>query len=885
VGADPADPPWGSGGSRAAGSGRETLAALRTAYRRRILVLAAYDLTGALDLAAVAAALADLAAAVLTAAHAVALAGQPPGGPAFRLAVIGMGKCGGRELNYVSDVDVIFVAEPGEAGGPGGGEAAALAAATRVASDLMRVCGEVAWQVDANLRPEGRAGPLVRTLASHQAYYQRWARTWEFQALLKARSVAGDRELADRYLQLLAPMVWSAAERPDFVQDVQVMRRRVEENLPAAVAAREVKLGPGGLRDVEFAVQLLQLVHGRADEALRSGSTLAALAALGDGGYVGLQDAATLRESYEFLRRVEHRLQLQRLRSTHLIPEDQARLRWLARAMGCAPRPEQVPATPGGLPADLAVAEFEARRTRHTREVRRLHEKLFYRPLLSAVARVPGDALRLAPDAARRWLVALGFRNPEGALRHIEALTAGMSRRAAIQRTLLPVLLPEFADAPDADVGLLSYRQVSDALGETPWYLRLLRDEGQVADRLAFLLGTSRYVTDLLMRAPEALRMLGDDAELVPRAAGAHSTALRAVVARHADPAEAVAAARAVRRHELMRTASADLLGRLDVVDVGEALSAVAAATLQAALDVATREVRRQRGELPTRLAVIAMGRLGGAEFGYGSDADVLFVHEPQAGATERDATEAATAVAELTRTLLGQPAPDPPLEVDANLRPEGKNGPLVRTLASYAAYYDRWADAWEAQALLRAVPVAGDREVGERFVEMVDRLRYPPAGLPPAAVTEIRRIKARVDAERLPRGADPATHTKLGRGGLADVEWTVQLLQLRYGAGHPALRTSRTLSVLAGAAEVGLLSRDDAAALEAAWRVATRTRNAIMLVRGRAGDQLPSHGRDLAAVARAMGYPPGRDPGQLLEDYRRATRRARRVVERVFYA
>jgi [glutamine synthetase] adenylyltransferase / [glutamine synthetase]-adenylyl-L-tyrosine phosphorylase len=915
VGADPADPPRGSGGSRAAGTGREVLDALRLAYRRRLLVLAAHDLTGAVDLAAVAAGLSDLAAAMLRAAHAVALAGQPADLPPFRLAVVGMGKCGGRELNYVSDVDVIFVAEPGEAAdaaprsaagaasptgptGPTGpvgpangvrsgatGEAEMLAAATRVASGLMRICGQVAWPVDAALRPEGKAGPLVRTLASHEAYYRRWARTWEFQALLKARPVAGDLDLGGQYVSRLAPLVWSAAERKDFVQDVQVMRRRVEDHLPTALAGREVKLGPGGLRDVEFAVQLLQLVHGRADESLRGGATLPALAALAAGGYVGRDDGAALGASYEFLRQVEHRLQLQRLHRTHLIPDERLALRRLARAMGCATDPVG-PLPPGGVPADPAVAEFQALRARHAREVRRLHEKLFYRPLLSAVARVPGEALRLTPEAARRRLEALGFGNPDGALRHLDVLTAGMSRRAAIQRTLLPVLLADFADAPDPDAGLLAYRRVSDELGDTPWFLRFLRDEGQVATRLATLLGTSRYVGDLLIRAPEALRVLGAEEELAPRGEPALATALRGAVSRHADPAAAVAAARALRRHELVRTAAADLLGRLDVADVGHALSAVAVATLQAALDVAVRQVGAQHGgAMPTRLAVIAMGRLGGAELGYGSDADVLFVHEPLPGAEEREATEAASAAAELTRTLLARPAPDPPLEVDARLRPEGKNGPLVRTLASYAAYYQRWAAGWEAQALLRAVPVAGDAGVGERFVVVIDRLRYPASGLPPAEVTEIRRIKARVDAERLPRGADPATHTKLGRGGLADVEWTVQLLQLRYAGTVVGLRTTRTLPALHAAAAAGLMTGDDAAALEAAWRIATRARNAIMLVRGRAGDQLPGHGRDLAAVACAMGYPSGRDPGQVLEDYRRATRRARRVIERVFYA
>jgi glutamate-ammonia-ligase adenylyltransferase len=218
-------------------------------------------------------------------------------------------------------------------------------------------------------------------------------------------------------------------------------------------------------------------------------------------------------------------------------------------------------------------------------------------------------------------------------------------------------------------------------------------------------------------------------------------------------------------------------------------------------------------------------------------------------------------------------------------LRPEGRNGPLVRSFASYAAYYARWSAVWEAQALLRAAPVAGDPVLGQRFVDLIDPVRYPAGGLKAPEVTEIRRIKARVDAERLPRGADPATHTKLGPGGLADVEWTVQLWQLRHAAKHPELRTTRTLDALRAIATAGLLDADDVAALEASWLLATRARNAMMLVRGRADDQLPRRGRVLTGVTRVLGYPPGRDPGQFLEDYRRAARRARRVVERVFYA
>ncbi|WP_107249489.1 bifunctional [glutamine synthetase] adenylyltransferase/[glutamine synthetase]-adenylyl-L-tyrosine phosphorylase [Carbonactinospora thermoautotrophica] len=864
VGADPdqAQP-------RAADAGPGALDALRRAYRRALLALAARDLTGQATFAEVTGGLADLAGATLEAALAIARAGLPDDAEPCRLAVIGMGKTGGRELNYVSDVDVIFVAEPLQ------DEAGALRTATALAAALMRACSETTgegaiWPVDAALRPEGKAGPLVRTLESHRAYYERWAKTWEFQALLKARPVAGDRELGERYVATVAPLVWSAAQRENFVADVQAMRRRVEEHIPAKQADRQLKLGPGGLRDVEFSVQLLQLVHGRADPTLRSPNTLTALAELARGGYVGRADAAELDEAYRFLRSVEHRIQLYRLRRTHTVPDREQDLRRIGRSLGFRTDP---------------VGEFETAWRRHAREVRRLHEKLFYRPLLVAVARLePGEA-RLTPEAARARLEALGYADSAGALRHIEALTTGVSRRAAIQRTLLPVMLGWFADAHDPDGGLLAFRKVSEALGSTPWYLRVLRDEGATAERMARILACGKLPADLLLRAPEAVAMLADDEELRPRSRSALLTEVQAAVRRATSPEQAVATARAIRRRELFRLVAADALGLLDIEAVGQGITDVTAAVVAGALDAATAAWEAEHGRaLPTRIAVIAMGRFGGHELQYGSDADVMFVHEPLPGASEHEASQAAHTVANELRRLLQLPATDPPLKVDADLRPEGRQGPLVRTLASYEAYYRRWAHVWESQALLRAEFVAGDPRVGERFTRIIAPVRWPEHGLTEAEVREIRRIKARVEAERLPRGADPTRHTKLGRGGLADVEWTVQLIQLRHAAAVPELRTTRTLAALRVAVAAGLLDPADGDTLAEAWRLASRVRNAIMVVRGRAGDSLPTDLRECAGVARFLGYPPGRT-GDLLEDYRRVTRRARSVVERVFYA
>ena len=971
VGADPDDRvPTAAVGDAAT----DPAGLLAAAYRRRVLHLAARDQTGVITIDEAAAELADLADAVLDSALAVARAELRAEHPAeaaaaasARLAIVAMGKCGARELNYASDVDVIFVAEPAEPAEPADeqtSEEAALGAATRLAAGLIRVCERTTpegaiFPVDPNLRPEGRQGPLVRTLASHLAYYDRWAKTWEFQALLKARPAAGDRDLGERYAKAVAPLVWRASQRENFVEDVQAMRRRVVATLPKNMAGRELKLGPGGLRDIEFAVQLLQLVHGSADDRLRVPATLPALAALADGGYVGREDADDLAQAYRFLRQTEHLLQLYQLRRTHTLPTDPAVLRRLGRAMrksnsahpvfpngplappnSARPSPGRAQPGTGSSPGAAPEEAFTQAWTRHAQQVRRLHEKLFYRPLLDAVAKLPSGAARLTPDAARARLEALGYRDPAGALRHIEALTSGLRRRAAIQRTLLPVLLGWFADAAEPDAGLLAFRQVSEALGETPWFLRLLRDETKAAERIATVLASSRYATGLLLRAPEAVAIFADDAELVPKTADALRSEMLAAARRHAadlapgnttpttrpattantarpattsaaDAEQAAVAIRSLRRRELLRVAAADVLGLIGLAETAEALTAITTATLDAVLAVAIAKIEMElRAPLPTRFAVIAMGRYGGHESGFGSDADVIFVHDPVIGpeadaAAERRASDAAQAVGTELRRLLSLPAPDPPLLVDADLRPEGRQGPLVRSLAACRAYYERRAAPWEFQALLRAEFAVGSRELGAEFIALADRFRYPPDGLGDPAVREIRRIKARIEAERIPRGTDRALHLKLGPGGLSDVEWTVQLLQLQYGHAHNGLRTTRTLAALDAAVLAGLVTAPDAAALSAAWRFGSRVRNAIMLVRGRPGDAFPAKHDELTAVARLLGYKPSSGaavgaaaarssnsgvawndtPAQALEeDYRRTARRARKVMDRLFY-
>ena len=866
---------------RARVTGPEAATTLKLTYRTLIMRIAAHDLAGTFEarrgevpqqptipFTTVTGLLTSLAGAALTASLSVAVAGvYGDDGVDTRLAVLAMGKCGAGELNYISDVDVIFVAEP------------VTPKATRLAGEFMRIGSKAFFEVDANLRPEGKSGALVRTLDSHIAYYKRWAETWEFQALLKARPMTGAMDLGRDYIEALAPMVWTASQRDSFVDDVQAMRRRVLENVPEAMRVRELKLGTGGLRDVEFAIQLLQLVHGRSDESLRVLSTVDALEALVHGGYVGREDGHQLIEAYEFLRLLEHRLQLHRLRRTHTMPadDDQRNLAWLAATSGFSASGKKT-----------AVDAMQ----KHLRGIRLLisdlHQRLFYRPLLHTVVNLSVDEITLSPEAAKLQLAALGYRHPARAFEHLTALAAGGSRKAKLQAMLLPTLMTWLSDTADPDAGLLNYRKLSDAAYNRVWFLRMLRDEGVVGQRLMRILGTSPYTSDLIISSPDFVKQLGDGASGPKVMDPAPDQVCKALVAsskRHMDPDRAVSVARSLRRVELARIASADLLDFMPVDQVCMELSLVWDAVLQASLLAEVRWSLDQLGleEPPARIAIIGMGRLGGAELGYGSDADVMFVCDPVDGVEDTEAVKWATSICDGMRARLSKPSGDPPLEVDLGLRPEGRSGAAARTIESYERYYREWGEVWEIQALLRATVVAGDEDLGRRFLEMIDRFRYPEEGASASDIREIRRMKARIDDERLPRGADRNTHTKLGRGALTDIEWTAQLLTMMHAHEHEELHNTSTLEVLDVVAEKKIIPAEQVAVLREAWLCATNARNALVLVKGRRTDQLPGPGPALAQVAGAAGWDP-EDYQGFLEHYLRLTRKARQVVDEVFW-
>ncbi len=829
--------------ARAFGAFEDTSAtALRRWKRREYVRIAARDLLGLADMPTVGRELAGVAEVCLDAALELVT-------PTVALAVVGMGKLGGHELNYASDVDILFVHD-------GDDQDAQHAARALLAVMITPTPDGIVHRTDADLRPEGRAGALSRNLASYQAWYERWARPWEFQALIKARPAAGAAELGAALVSVSRPFVWPDVLDPDAVREVREMKRRSEAELVRkGMEHRELKRGRGGIRDVEFAVQLLQMVHGRHDETIRSPTTLDALDQLAGGGYVERADATRLGGAYVFLRNVEHRLQLWDEQQTHTLPTDEVALSRLARVLGYRDTPRR-----------SAYQRFDEEQRSHQAEVRAIHERLFFAPLLDTLSgRGP-----LTDDAAQERLAAFGFADAEHTRTALRDLTRGFRRSSRVLSALLPVILDWLSASPDADLGLLQLRRLAEGTARATALATTFRDQPGAAERTCRVLGSSRLVGDALLHQPEVVELLGDDQWLVPpRAAEALRAAALETLHWRADPGARRDGLRRFKRRELLRIAARDVLGLAPPDTTATELADLADACVEAAL----------RGLEPSvAFSVIGMGRLGGRELSYASDIDVLFVYD---SASPDDSAAAERLATGLMGEIGATTAEGQTFRIDANLRPEGKQGPLARSLESYRRYYERWALTWEVQSLTRVRPVAGDADLGARFAAMVLPFVYRDP-FPLDEAREVRRIKARVERERIPPSEDAEFHFKLGRGGLTDIEFTVQLLQLEHGAQYPSVREPSTMRALAALRAGGLVDPEDADVLTDAYAFCERARNASYLVMGKGGDALPT-GPPAARIARLLGY--GRRPeSELRDNFRRRTRRARRVVERLFY-
>jgi glutamate-ammonia-ligase adenylyltransferase len=796
--------------------------------RLEVLRIAARDLLGIDGLEDVTASLSSLADRILR------LAAQLGEG----LAIIAMGKLGARELNYSSDLDLLLVANT------------VRPAEVRSVLDAARR----AWRIDLDLRPEGRAGPVARTLDSYRSYWDRWAEPWEFQALIKARAVGGDEELGRRFEAEAAQRLWSRTFGSEELYQLRRMKSRAERELSVhGVSDREIKRGSGGIRDIEFAVQLLQMVHGRVDPSLREPSTLGALRALSSGGYVDSTDAEDLEAAYRWLRTVEHRLQLREDQQVHLLPSDaEARAR-LARVLGYRDRGYET-----------ALGQFESELRRHQATARRIHERLFFRPLLEAFSAQSQPSGPLSEAVATQRLVAFGFTDAARTRQAVRELTRGFSRSSQLMQQMLPLLFEWLSDSPDPDLGLLGLRSLATTSQTSAPLRALCRESPEAASRLCLLLGTVRHLARDLQRHPEVLADLASADALAPEKRSDLDKRLGSSLAWRSGPGATEEGLRLFAGAAKIRIVFRDVLGFAEEAETARGLSDLAESMIAAAVRIA---------DPPLPFGVVAMGRLGGRELGYASDLDLMFVYDLPAGTEPAEAASRAEATATRIVRLVsgGTPAI---FRVDTALRPEGRQGPQARSLAAFEAYYRRWAEVWERQALLRSRYVAGDERLGEAFEALTAQFIWNGA-FGPEETRAIRRMKARMERERILAGEDPQFHLKLGPGSLSDVEWTAQLLQLQNN-----VRACGTLAALEDLAAAGVLTSDDAGVLATSWRFCERVRNRLALISEAPSDSLPGSGSRLTVLARSLGT----SGSALRDDFRRVTRRARRVVERTFY-
>jgi glutamate-ammonia-ligase adenylyltransferase len=818
--------------SLAAPDDADELDGLRRWKRRQLLRIALRDLLGEADLATVGRELSLLADACFARALEIADEGPP-------LAIIGMGKLGGSELNYASDVDIVFVHD--------GATEAAVKRARKVVQALTTFTAEGAvYRVDTDLRPDGQTGSLSLPPDAYEHYFEHRAHAWERQAYIKTRLCAGDPEVGNAFFDAIRPGVWEENLGAKTVPSLQAMKKRVEESAKLK-GDRELKKGPGGLRDIEFTVQLLQLVHGRTDPTIRSPNTLTALRQLSWGEYIDQADAVHFTTAYIHLRTVEHRLQLRDERQTHELPTADADREWAARASGFE-----------------SLEAFQVSHTRHQSSVREIHQRIFYRQTLDRMHET-GLVSELLPDHLKQ----LGFADPDRAAATIERLTENLGRRANVMQQVLVIMVEALATTPDPDLGLVRLAWLLDGSFRIGTILPVLRDSPIAISDIARLLGSSRVAAGWMRNHPEFARSLMNPEELADArtAEALVAEATEAMQSAEGDHDLQMAELRRFVRREQLRVAARDILGLASIIEIPEELTIIADAAVAAAVEALAPEVP---------FAVIGLGRYGGHDLSYASDLDVIFVYE---GTSSDDARAANRTARGLLKEIGAQTAEGRAWEIDARLRPEGENGALARSLEGYERYYADRGQLWERQSLLKRRFVAGDPDLGRRFCQLADEWCYQPS-FSDEEVEEIRVMKRRIEAERLGAGTK-ARDVKLGAGGLSDIEFTVQLMQLQHGFGRTSIRDNRTLPALAGLSEHNLLDIGDRATLDVGYRFCQRFRNARYHLSGLASDGFPDEDHEELLLAKRLGYPSSKD---LEADYQEITEAVREVTDRLLF-
>jgi [glutamine synthetase] adenylyltransferase / [glutamine synthetase]-adenylyl-L-tyrosine phosphorylase len=822
--------------------------------------------------------------------------------------VLGMGKLGGSELNLSSDVDVVFLYENDEGESSGGkkGKAEPRAVFAEIGKKIIQAMGKVTedgfvFRIDLRLRPLGVNGPLVQSVDSAMLYYESWGQCWERAALIKARPVAGDKNLGARFLKEVEPFVYRRYLDYTTVEELRHMKMRIENELLRSQAKqRNIKLGFGGIREIEFFTQALQLVNGGYEPALRQPNTLQALSELAAHKFISAKEMNQLTDAYRFLRQVEHKVQIVQEAHAHSIPEGEEEEKTLARRLGYLPQNNH-----------SEREQFWSSKNTHSEDVRRIFDRLFYEAQKEITDEGQSDAGTIWHDLDQRDVIIgeleeVGFTDPNKAYENLLAVRDGesfsppSSNRLKIMRTLGPALITEIARSGAPDQALLNLSRFSHRIGGRSGFLRLLAENPKTMRLLITLFADSQFLTELFLTRPELIdTLIRVDLTRIDKGKEAMLDGLREAVAEQNEIEAKLNAIRRCKTEEFIRIGLHDLGGTIDIERVLEQLSDLADAVVECALQLTLEELQEKFGIVPHgRFAVLGMGKMGGRELDYNSDLDLVFIYDAHEDACSSGgargklpAHDFYVRVGQKLITYLSAPTEEGiAYKIDMQLRPSGKAGPLVSSLEAFREYHRTSSQLWERQSLIKARYVAGDSSLGKAIEKAAADFAYG-SGLSTEAVGEIHHLRMRMERE-LARESDSHFNLKKGRGGIVDIEFLTQMLQLAHGLQHPSLRRRGTLKALKALQDQRILKKQEYAILADGYLFLRRLDHRLRLERDQSIDAFERNPGRLDGIARALGYDsaPQRNGKsvakagrKLLADYESRREKIRACYERFF--
>jgi [glutamine synthetase] adenylyltransferase / [glutamine synthetase]-adenylyl-L-tyrosine phosphorylase len=838
---------------------------IRRFRRRETLRIGARDLIGGATVEETTLELSNLADVCLQSVFEIALASlrvqyklkENTAVVTSRFAIIGMGKLGGQELNYSSDVDVIFIY----------GEEGALTPAltnhqffTKLAEEIIRAVAAPSaegniFRIDLRLRPEGKSGPLVRSLDSCENYYAEFGETWERMALIKARPVAGDENVGADFIRMVQPFVYARHAGENVIQQMAALKKRIEEEVVReGHLTRHVKLGIGGIREIEFIVQAFQVLRGARLLQLRDRNTLRTLSMLVKTKTLSGAEATSLADAYRFLRNVEHRLQMEMELQTHTIPDEEHALYRLARSLGFD-----------------TVKKFYAAQESQTTAVRKIYESVLADAGASGVTKTAETLL--APEKLPQILVDAHFVDVTAAIKVVDALWNGPGFGHVSQRTkdlfvsLFPTLLKWSAQVADPDTALARFDKFVNAYGSRGLLYEIFASHPKLVEMLMKLGDASRYLSEALARQPELFDEIGRGVALSdPKSLDRMSEELNVV---REDDSIPMVTARRWKQSEMVRIGIEDVMGLVDLEQMFTEMTALA----ETCLRFAVAQVQKELGLKKLPFTVIGMGKFGGRELGYGADLDVLFV----GGTGANDQPQAIKLASSVMDFMSRQTGAGALFAVDPRLRPDGAKGTLAGSLDAHRDYYAKRAQLWERQALTKARFVAGDPKLGQDFMRMVHEIVYGQAATT-EELEQIRQMRARIETERGDQ-QHVELEFKTGPGGLVDVEFLVQALQLRHGHAHPQLRTAHTLAVLNRLTALGLIEEDQSASLRKNYFFLRRLESVLRRAENTSISKIPIDENEQQRLAKRLGFATA---AEFLKTYRHTTRNTREIYEQL---